>query len=223
MRDLNQKAMIYRATYIDERGRETTEIHNDGETLRMTVRGVVFEGESFDDFEPMSPVSLDGLGFTVNLGALCDCVIECEIPVSVMEGDHVESAFLHARLELGAALPNQGIDKEVLGLRLVFGGKTYASKGGSGHYEDELLELQNALPEGTSIKACITCAFSDYSPCGNGLFGGLACFRTVPEKYLAVESKAALFALWDERAGFVQETYLCDAYRRRKPGAGYRG
>ena len=43
--------------------------------------------------------------------------------------------------------------------------------------EDELLDIQRQMPEGTYLKACINCAFSDYCPGGHGLFGGLACFR----------------------------------------------
>ena len=86
-----------------------------------------------------------------------------------------------------------------------------------------MLDLQRQLPAGSYLRACITCAYSDYSPGGNGLFGGLACFRGHKAEYLAVRSKRDLLDIWDKRTGFVQETYLCPEFDRRQPGSGYRG
>jgi hypothetical protein len=73
------------------------------------------------------------------------------------------------------------------------------------------------------LKACINCAFSDYSPCGHGLFGGLACFRDNKQAYLSVQTKRDLFEIWSTMTEFVQETFLCSEFERRAPGAGYRG
>jgi hypothetical protein len=86
-----------------------------------------------------------------------------------------------------------------------------------------MLDVQNQLPSGTHLRACITCAYSDYSPVGHGLFGGLACFRDNKSEYLAVRSKADLFRIWSKMTGFVQETYLCPEFERRQPRTGYRG
>jgi hypothetical protein len=73
------------------------------------------------------------------------------------------------------------------------------------------------------LQTCFCCAFSDYSPYGNGLFGDLACFRDNKQPYLAVETKRDFLALWDTYTEFVQETYHCGEFERRKPGTGYRG
>lgn|SRR5579875_150910 len=73
------------------------------------------------------------------------------------------------------------------------------------------------------ILICFTCAFSDYSPVGHGLFGSLACFRGNKSSYLQVQSKRDLFAIWNTMTEFIQETYCCPAFERRKPGTGYRG
>jgi hypothetical protein len=42
----------YPARYKDRNGSETTAILNDGALLTMVVRGVRFEGNDFDSFEP---------------------------------------------------------------------------------------------------------------------------------------------------------------------------
>ena len=96
--------------------------------------------------------------------------------------------MLAVRLELGDPAPNGGIDRERLTLRLRFGDRDLTSRGWSGWFEDELADLQKQMPEGDYLKACVNCAFSDYSPSGHGLFGGLACFRG-NEGYQAVITK----------------------------------
>ena len=63
----------------------------------------------------------------------------------------------------------------------------------------------------------------DVPPEARGLFGGLACFRGCKSEYAQVMTKAALFALWDQRTEFVQETFLCPEFALRRRGAGYRG
>ncbi len=109
-------------------------------------------------------------------------------------------------------------------LELSVMGKVYKSSGKSGGwFEDELLEIQVALPESTYMKACINCTFSDYAPAGNGMFGCMACFRDNKAGYLAVRNKSDLYRIWDTKTEWVQETYLCSEFERRVPGTGYRG
>jgi hypothetical protein len=130
--------------------------------------------------------------------------------------------LLLAHLELGEPRANGSLDRELLALRLSVDGRQYCSSGRSGWFEDELIDIQRQLPEGTFLKACITCAFSDYSPAGHGLFGGLACFRDNKIGYKLVKSKSDLFRIWDTKSEFVQETYVCPEFERRAPHAGYR-
>ena len=189
----------------------------------MTVRGFIFQGSDFDSLEPADPERDDLSSFTLNAGQLCGCAIDAEIPVAVVTpGDRVEASLL-MHLELGKPAASGGIDREELKLRLKLGDRTLASKGTSGWFEDEMLDLQSQMPPDSYIKACINCAFSDYSPAGHGLFGWLACFRDNKQAYLAVRSKSQLFRIWDTMTELVQETYLCPEFRRRAPGAGYRG
>jgi len=51
----------------------------------------------------------------------------------------------------------------------------------------------------------------------------MACFRDHENAYRAVAGKRDLFALWDRRSGFVQETFHCPDFEQRPSGSGYRG
>lgn len=220
---------IYPARYKDRFGEEQTTISNDGVSLTMVVRGVRFRGNDFDSFEPegvSAPAELTS--FTLHHGSLCACVIEADILLPVVTPSGVVDGLLTFELELGAPLPNGRIDGERLTLRLVVDGRTYCSKGKSGWFEDELLEVQRALPPDTFMQACINCTFSDYSPAGHGLFGGMICFRHNKTGYLELPSgksfnKGAYFAVLSTVSEQVQETHLCPEFERRKPGTGYRG
>ena len=86
-----------------------------------------------------------------------------------------------------------------------------------------MLDLQRQMPANTYLKACITCAFSDYSPDGSGSFGTLACFRGNKTGYRTVTGKKELFGIWHTMTEVVQETYPCPEFERRLPGTGYRG
>jgi hypothetical protein len=214
----------YEGTYADRFGVEPIIIHNDGRVLRTTIRGVSFRGREFDGLSPEERTPPGMLSsFTLQHGDLCSCVLECDIPVPVVTGAELAEGRLHVRLRLGEPADNGGLDAETLALSLTVGGDTFHGSGRSGWFEDELLELQAALPEGTHMKACINCAFSDYSPYGHGLFGNMACFRDNREEYLSVKTKADIFRVWDTLTEYVQETYLCPEFRRRRPGTGYRG
>jgi hypothetical protein len=214
----------YHARYRDRFGEESTTILNDGEMLTMVVRGVRFQGRDFDGFEPegvADPARVSS--FTFFHGSLCCCTIEADIPVPVVTPTGALDGLLTFLLELGEPLPTGQMDLERLTLWLKFGELTYSSEGKTGWFEGEMLDVQRKLPPGTFMKSCINCAFSDYSPAGHGLFGGLACFRENKTGYRSVRSKANLFAVWDTMTEFVQETHLCPEFERRKPGTGYRG
>lgn len=214
----------YPARYRDRSGEEWTTICNDGKRLTMVVRGVRFEGTDFDGFEPADAPAPEQLSsFAFLRGSLWYCAIEADMPLPVATPTGTADGLLTFELELGEALPTNQMDREQLTLSLAVGGQTYRSRGTSGWFEDELLDLQKQLPAGWFLRACITCAFSDYSPYGHGLFGNLACFRGNKDGYRRVSGKDDLFAVWATMTGFVQETHLCPEFERREPGTGYRG
>jgi hypothetical protein len=216
----------YPTIYRDDHGDEATTIVNDGHTLQIRVRDVLFGGTDLDALEPVEGADSAALAsFTLHLDALCACSFTYRVPLPVVTQGVVIPAVLQVLLRLGrpCPVPPGGLDAQELRLELAYGGRSFRSRGQSGWFEDELLEIQAALPTGTYVKACLTCAFSGYSPYGHGLFGDLACFRGTKAEYRAVKSKRDLFRVWGTLTEFVQETYLCPEYERRKPGTGYRG
>jgi hypothetical protein len=216
----------YPARYEDVHRKERTAIENDGKYLRMVVRGVPFQGSQLDDFEPMIDPSDPRMAtFTIDHGLLWAYQLSFVMPLAMLNGEQTVTGRLRVQLMLGLPITTLGqADRETLNLRLTHAGTSVASSGTSGGwFENELLDIQRALPQGMRIKACFTCAFSDYSPLGNGLLGTLACFRDNKEAYRKVASKYELFAIWDTMTEFVQETYLCPEYEDRLPNTGYRG
>jgi len=216
--------ITYRTKYCDSHGEIPTTIENDGQTLRMSLCGVEFEGSDFDSLEVLrssDPVELSRFSFAA--GALCSCTLEFEMPVTVMAGTDEAPATLETQLRLGRRRGDGGMDDVKLRLVLVVRDMRLASEGRSGWFEDELADIQRKLPDDWFLKVCFGCGLSDYSPAGHGLFGDLACFRGNKPGYRSVKTKVDLFRVWDSMTEFVQETYLCSEFERRKPATGYRG
>ena len=223
MTESQRKSAIYPARYTDRHGEEQTTIANDGEGLTLVVRGVRFRGNDFDRFEPQDVPDPAALPFRFLRGCLGFCTIEADIPLPIVTPAGIVDGLLTFELTLGEPLPTNQMDLERLKLILVVNGQSYSSRGQSGWFEGEMLDLQSKLPSGTFMKACLNCAFSDYSPYGHGLFGCLACFRGNKTGYRAVTGKDDLFEVWDTMTEYVQETHLCPEFERREPGTGYRG
>jgi len=201
-------------------------MHNDGATLALTLRGVLFSGPDFDSLAPDSrsePKLLER--FSLANGSLCECVIECKIPVPVVADGVTSSALLGAHLSLGSQAANGGLDDESLLLSLQVDKNVYRSTGKCGWFEDELLALQLVLPDGTYLKSCFNCGLSDYIPGGHGLFGCMVCFRDSKAEYRSVRGKSDFFKLMEaiDKPLRVQETFLCPQFEKRQPRTGCRG
>jgi len=210
--------------FKDKIGVEKSIVHSDGRGIATVLRGVTFRSTSFDALET-DQVSDSSLldSFSFCLGGLCSCSFECYIDIPVWKNGDIICGQLKMVLELGDPKENGAIDKENLILTLFYDGETFASSGSSGFFEDELLEIQKKLPEETYMKACINCAYSDYSPFGNGLFGTMMCFRNIKREYLRVKSKDEFLEIQDRYDSTVQETYCCYEFALRVSGTGYRG
>lgn len=216
----------YPVTYRDRFGEVMTTLYNDGKHLRMTLRDVEFTGRSLDDWEPDAHVdatALQSFTFTRSGRELCAYILEFAMPIPVVFQAESLQGTLHVHLTLGSATSTGGVDQEILFLRLTVGDDTFASRGYSGWFEDELQDIQRQLPEGMEMHICFCCAYSDYHPVGHGLFGDLACFRNKKQEYLAINNKYELMKLWSTHIEDVQETYWCPEFEQRKPGTGYRG
>ena len=53
----------YPAIYSDANSEENTGIENDGQTLRMVVRGVEFVSKPFGSFDDLQPVTEDACSY----------------------------------------------------------------------------------------------------------------------------------------------------------------
>ncbi len=221
---IRQMAQLYPTVFKDKLGTENTFIENDGETLRMTLRGVTFEDSEFDSFEPIEGTDQDSLTkFSLNKGMLCDCSIECEIPVPIVNQGTEIQGVLRCEIKLGSPKNKGGLECEDVTLQLAYGNNSVSSSGTSGWLEDELIEIQKQLPNGDFMKTCMNCLFSDYSPYGHGMFGNMMCFKNLKKEYLQVTSKEDFWEIHDRPDRFVQETFLCTEFEKRVPGTGYRG
>lgn len=214
----------YPARYSDRNGTLQTLIENDGHELAVVIRGVRFAGRDFDMLDPQPGEGTRELSsFTLSHGSLAAFILEWAMPIRVREGDRVSVAALECRIDLGLERRVGRLEHEILFLALEHSLGRFESSGKSGWFEDELLEIQAALPAGHKLEACITCLYSDYSPYGHGLFGNMLCFRNLKTEYLRVKSKDDFWAVHDRYEEMVQETYLCPEYETRIPGTGYRG
>jgi hypothetical protein len=111
----------YGGTYSDSRGRDVIEFLNDGETLRVTIRGVAFAGDDFDGLSPVDRGS-DHEGFTLShFAQLCACSFAFDIPVPIIAEGVEVLGRLHVDLALGAPMPNGGISEVLLKLTLEYG------------------------------------------------------------------------------------------------------
>lgn len=213
--------VIVPLTYRDAEGELAGELETDGRRLAATLAGVRFEGADLDALAPVGPAARPGR-FRISGGSLCECRLRFALPIAMLADDRETAAMLGIDLELGAPRATGGLDREAVALELIAGEHRALSSGASGWFEDEILELQRALPD-LHWKTCFGCGLSDYSPYGHGLFGGLMCFRDAASAYRAVKTKQLLLAIHDAFTEHVQETHVCPAWERRTPGAGYRG
>jgi hypothetical protein len=221
---VGERMVSWSGWYHDRQGSEPIVIDNDGRLLRVSIRSVAFVGADFDALEPVDGVTDVPDSLRMDFGALCSCTIEWDIPVAIVTSGVQADGVLHCELRLGdPGGPHGGLDAEDLNMTLHGAGPVCTTQQSHGFFEEALDDLHRQLPANTYLKICITCAWSDYSPAGTPLFGGMACFRNAKEAYSRARSKRDIFAVWDQRTGFVQETFLCPEFERRAPNAGYRG
>ena len=209
------KGTTFPGVYRDKHGSETIELHNDGDILRTTIRGVAFCGDDFDSLAPAADTAPDALvSFTLGAGSLCDCGLRVEIPIHISLRGSVAEGILDAKLDIGAPAANGGVEHEHLQLTLACDGSRITSPGTSGYFESELREIQKQLPEDIYLKTCFNCLYADYSPYGYGLFGSMLCFRNIKNEYLQVSNKEEFWAIHGRQERLVQETHLCEEFER---------
>lgn len=218
---------IYPAVYRDAHGEEQTVIENDGQTLRMAVRGVGFVSipfGSFDDFAPVVENTADISTFRFgSFGGLIAAALSFDMPIPIVAGTAIVDGVLHITIDLEEAVgrPKDNTDWADPQMMLIFQEEAYTSRGGDGRFEGELLQIQRQLPSDIYMKCCFNCAFSGYSPYGNGLWG-MYCHRNHKEAYVHANDKPEWIRLDDVAAERVQETHLCPEFEQWDGETGYR-
>ncbi|NED13300.1 DUF6304 family protein [Streptomyces sp. SID9124] len=210
--------------YRDRQGSDAVVLTTDGQQLRLRVRGVDFEGGSFDALRPAAAGPAESELFELTDGVLGDCVLEWDLPFPVMAEGVERQATLSCLLSLRKPDP-------YLHLELRFGGAAFGSQRAESDFGAALATIQRELPPGVTLRTCIACAFSDYFPApdpapGRGLSGGLACFRGAKEEYRGTAGERDVLGLWERRTGFVQEVWSCREFEPRPTegaGTGHRG
>ena len=217
---------LYPTIYRDAHGEEETVIENDGQTLRMVVRGAEFISPPFGSFDNFTPTSEDGVGLSqFKLNSFRELIAaspQIDIPLPIVVEDEVAPSTLKVAIDLegfgSRRLLGDAADPQ---MTLIFGDHLIASRGGWGAFETELIQIQRQMPPNAYMECCFNCAFSGYSPYGNGLWG-MYCHRNYKEEYVQANDKREWIRLDCHSAGTVQETYLCPEFQRWNGESGYR-
>ncbi|OAR24752.1 hypothetical protein A8W25_20605 [Streptomyces sp. ERV7] len=136
--------------YRDRHGSEALTITADGTQLHTRIRGVDFAGAGFDSLGPVSVPGIPTEGsFPLDGGALCDFVLEWDMPVPVASADGaLHQATLSCLLSLKPPEPD-------LGLALHLGGAVYASGRAELDFGSVLDDIRRQLPYGEHLQTSV--------------------------------------------------------------------
>ncbi|GGG52442.1 DUF6304 family protein [Bizionia arctica] len=203
---------IYSAKYKDKFGELETKIYSDGSSLNLTLRGIQFEGTDFEGLEGIVDESkFEYVLYENGIGDLTNFELMAVIPVNIVRN----KKEIIGNLETFIATGN---NNSVVRLKLETEYDTFLSEKEYGYFEDAIIGIQEKLPENTKIKTCLSCKYSNYHPIGNGMFGGLNCFKNLKEDVENVSGKSDLMVMWDKgmenkKTFNVQETFVCDDHK----------
>lgn len=209
----------YPAIYQDKRGTENVIITSDGSNMFFTLRGIDFEGS---DFEMLGAEEIDDAKFDYEMfqdgsGDITNFNLTITIPIQLFNADtkntFTENLVVH--IEVGETTTIDGLDSELTSLLLTTSFGEFKVEKKLEWMEDALIALQNQLPKNIYLKTCLSCKYSNYHPVGNGMFGGLCCFKNHKAELRQMNNKYDLMNLWteervkNESLFFVQETFDC--------------
>jgi hypothetical protein len=168
--------------------------------------------------DPVDAPAAEAAGLAYNGFGLHECVLTGAIPCSVDTTAGTIRSEVRFRLDLNS-LASQSVAAP-RNLALDIQHESGTTEVVDDWFEDGLLRLNAAMPDGSTLRCCVTCLHSDYSPGGHGLIG-IRCHRDAKEQYLAVRSKVDYWSV--PTTEDVPETNLCEQYQLRIAGTGYRG
>jgi hypothetical protein len=222
------RPVSFPGTYVDAAGSELITWHirssdrpgYDGSyEISTRIRGVDVWGVDFDGLEPVNiDTEITQTALRLNAaGEISECILTGMLPCTAETAG--QPVPIIVRFELNLHHDPDHPHSRPRNLRLTTGinGTAYAVV--DDWFEDGTLRLDQALRP-HRLRCCATCLYSDYSPGGHGLMG-IRCHRDAKDQYLKVRSKAGYWPV--PVTEVVPETYLCNQYRRRIPGTGYRG
>jgi Family of unknown function (DUF6304) len=187
--------------------------------ISTTIRGVEVWGSDFDGLEPVDRDAATSAGL-LNLTAWGDvgnCILTGHLPCTAEISGQPVPIAVYFELDLYELAERPVSRPPNLTLSTTVDDTEHVVV--DDWFEDGLLRLSAALRP-ARLRCCVTCLYSDYSPAGHGLMG-MRCHRDAKEAYLRVRSKTDYWPIPVTEE--VPETYLCEQYRPRIPGTGYRG
>ncbi len=207
----------YKSKYKDENGQEEICFESDGSSLKTRIRGIDFEGQSFEELEPIAGdlEKAQKIFYLGNFNYLSNCEIEVALPIRLC----TLAGFIEEPLMVGVLL-NESEEPELIKFALTIREDIFSLFEGMKEmsFEYQLPALQSLLPVGVHIKSCFFCAFSAYSVAGWSGFGSLICFKDIKEKIISVKSKEEYMDVAEGYGVSVQETFLCSEYEDIKAG-----
>jgi hypothetical protein len=208
------------ATYIDQTGSVETEILNDTEQLVLDVNGTKFISQFFDDFEIESKSKIPSRFALNSQHELTACQLICKIPVTLIHTENELKSVLRMDLNLETPIPTSHQTNAIFSITIE--NKEFKTNKVQ-TFEGGLETIKSELPVDYKLKCCYGCAFADYSVYGQGFFGTMLCFKNIKEEYLKVQNKDEYMDIMDNNDRRVQETFLCNEFKERETGTGYRG
>jgi hypothetical protein len=195
---------VYPGIYRDEHGEEKITIESDGKIFSTVVRGIRFEGPSYDDLEAQD--AIEGSYITLSLGSLSNCSLVWSMPFSIT----FQKETIIGTLDIDVDLAKQRLPASWTQFRLSWihnmTNFSVVSK------EHGLYGLKSAMPQGYFLKCCNTCAFAEDDHMGS-YPENRACFRDKKEEILAARSKTDISKVWKFRTEIVHETHLCPEHQ----------
>ncbi len=214
----------YPVTYQDQHGMINTHFLSDGSTLQIKLRGLTFQGTSFDALE--GPVNeqlfnYDHFNPPVSTALLTDCRFELSLPIQLLHRQEQREQTLLAKIQVGKSWEGEAVSAIILQLQL--DEQLITAKDQDGFFETALIHLQQKLPDDISLNCCLSCRHSHYFPGGNGMFGDLICFRNAQNELASIHDKSSLLEVLEKHQKTatlfeVQETFLCASFQNIRPG-----
>ncbi|MFF7365894.1 DUF6304 family protein [Streptomyces sp. NPDC008125] len=136
--------------YRDHLGSDAATVFADGGVIKLRIRGVDFEGSRLDDLRPVTQPLPDGASFALAGGALTDCVLEWDQPVSVAEGSGSGATERPATMSCLFSLRRSDPDVH---LALHLDGALYESARAERDFAAALAAIRDVLPEDIRLRA----------------------------------------------------------------------